>query len=438
MNPFRSVSWWLTTTSFKRSFIVILSVIPAVAVLCVPPQVTVDGIFYVSSAKSLFSKQFAHLYTWYREPGYPLFLRAIHLFGDSALLVVLAQGLCIAAGIAIVTYVSRRALGFHSVTRIQLAVTLIFACNPIFIMYAGNFLQQAFFCLLISGFALIVEWSRKLPTFLTTTKLILIAVGLYMVSILTSIGWLYFGLIPLWISAFVLFQKKWKLKKLKLSAKSFTLKAAVVLIAFASIYGLGRITYAGWETFKLPYTENLEARTYVVKPLEKLPIIPDPIYLGSRMLAVMDFIHVEPYEPQNEIFLGASMTKGDPKADYDGAYINKPYSTYAYGYFSMENPSIIGHSVITLFSPIASTLYKVLFAVFIFFSAFIAIKRNWATLFILSVPWSFIFIHAANGTPVDRYGIPTYIFAVVYSALSITLLIDTRFKIDRKSSVIIS
>lgn len=404
-----------------------MSVIPVVAVLCVPPQVTVDGIFYVSSAKSLFSKQFSHLYTWYREPGYPLFLRTIHLLGDSAFLVVLAQGLCIAAGVAIVTYVSRRALGFHSVTRLQLAITIIFACNPIFIMYAGNFLQQAFFCLLIAGFALVIEWARKLPSFLNIGKLISIAIALYLVSIFTSIGWLYFGLIPMFIVSFHVTNQLMERKIKQISFKRILIKSLVILLSFVAIYALGRGTYSLWENYKVPYTKNFEARTYVVKPLETLPTLPDPVFLGSRMLAVMDFIHVEPYEPQNEIFLGASMTKGDPKADYDGAYINKPYTTYAYGYFAMSNPSIIGHTVLTTFSPVAGYLYKFAFSVMIITSIIFIFLRKWSLLAILSVPWAFIFIHAANGTPVDRYGIPSYVFATVFTALSFSLLIE-KFK----------
>jgi hypothetical protein len=83
-----------STVSFRVASLWII--IPTIVVACiaVPFKVTVDGILYLSSAKSLFKRAFRTDYVWFREPGYPLFLRAIHFLGNDGMYITLIQSAC--------------------------------------------------------------------------------------------------------------------------------------------------------------------------------------------------------------------------------------------------------------------------------------------------------------------------------------------------------
>lgn len=418
------MNWWNERLPLKKSLLVFVVSITLIGFIALPVQITVDSIFYISSAKSLFSPEFAELYVWYREPGYPLFLRLIHLFGDSAQYVLLVQSFFIAVSFAVLIYVFSRATKL-AIKRWQLVLIFLLAINPMFFQYAGSFLQQASFCLILAMYALAIEWARELPSKLSLTKYLVLLLLLYVLSISTSIGWIYFGFFPIFVSVFYLTRNKFAAHKL-ISQKSHLGKfifwiGITILVSTAALF-LGRGVYGLWESYKAPYAAQVDYKTYVVKPLSGLPPVKDPVYIGERMLALMDIGHVSPYEPQNEIFLGASLSLGDPKSDYDGAYINLPFSDYAFDYFTVSNPSIIGHSLISLFSPVSPWVYRGVFALSGIGILIFAFKRKWMLIALSFIPISFSFIHAYNGTPVDRYGIPTYPFAVVILIWSLGML----------------
>lgn len=414
--------------SLRSSLPFFVGVVTITGLLILPVQITVDSIFYISSAKSLFSPEFAELYVWYREPGYPLFLRLIHLFGDSAQYVLFVQSFLIASAFAILIYVFSRSTNQQSIKRWQLWAVLLLALNPMFFQYAGSFLQQASFCLILALYALAVEWARSRPIKLPLSIYVLCLFALYAASIFTSVGWIYFGFFPIFLSIFYLLKNSKNpansIKTNNFISKFATLAIVSLLLAFFALL-IGRGIYGLWEIYKAPYAAQVEYRSYVVKPLDSVPPFKDPIYIGERMLALMDIGHIHPYEPQNEIFLGASLSLGDPKSDYDGAYINLPFSDYAFDYFKLSNPSIIGHSLISLFSPISPWVYRVIFILSALGLIIFASKKQWNLIAISFIAVFFSFIHAYNGTPVDRYGIPTYPFAVVIVIWSAGLLEST-------------
>lgn len=418
--------------SFRSGAVMFALLTPIVSVLAIPTQITVDGIFYVASAKALFSPDFADFYIWYREPGYPLFLKAIHLLGNSALYVQAVQALCMGLSVWMLLYAFRRALGHNNLTRTQVALAFLFMFNPMFFTYSGNFLQQALFCLILATFAVLVEWSRKLPEKVSDGRLAVFSLALYVFGILTSIGWLYLSLFPLLLIWANIVRRATVRRKESGKSTSQAITTVVGIFAVAlllvSSYGIGRATYAGWESFKAPYAAQATYDTSVVSPLETVPTLQDPIYIATRFLALMDIGHIDQYEPQNEIFSEAAMRLRFVKSEYDTAYVNLPTTDYAPGYFALSDPSIIAHSIFSILAPASQLAYKGMYALFALLTLLLLWKRRWAALAIALIPMSFIFIHAANNTPVDRYGIPGFSFAISLSAILASYMISNVVK----------
>lgn len=421
-NLFRK-NWWNSQISFKKSAWIFAITVPIVSILAIPTQVTVDGIFYIASAKSLFTPDFGEFYIWYREPGYPLLLSLIHLAGNNALYVQAVQAFFMGFSVWMLLYAFRRTAGFSTLTYLQLGLALLFIFNPMFFSYSGNFLQQAFFCFILASFAVLVEWARKLPKHITDRGLILLTLSLYVIAVLTSVGWLYFAVFPIFI-VFINIVSRWRKnrianKKITSSTRQIVLSVIAVVLLTAVSFGLGRVVYAGWESFKAPYVTQANYETTVVSP-DSLPQVGNPIDIAIRFLALMDIVHVDPYEPQNEIFSEAAMRLRFLHSEWDTAYVNKPTTDYAPGYFALSDPSLIGHSVFSILAPAGQPVYKITYGAFALLTLLLLIRRKWSALAIALIPMSFIFIHAANNTPVDRYGIPGYPFAIALVSLGLS------------------
>lgn len=415
--------WWNKSIGLKASSAIFAVIVPLVSITAIPTQVTVDSIFYIASAKSLFSPDFATYYIWYREPGYPLLLSLIHIAGNSALYVQAVQALFMGMSVWMLIYVFRRVAGKTDMTRLQVGLGILFIFNPMFFSYSGNFLQQALFCIILATFAVFVEWSRLLPPRLSDAQLVVLALCLYLIGVLTSIGWLYFSVFPIVLIYLNIFRRRF-LKKFPLSqTKNKFLPILARLLAIVILTGLsfaiGRATYAGWEAFKAPYIVSSTDKTSVVNP-DAIPSFADPIGIATRFLAVMDLTHVDPYEPQNEIFEEAAMRLRFLHSEWDTAYINPPTTDYAPGYFSLSDPSLIAHSIFSILAPTSQLAYKITYAVFALLTLLLLIRRKWPQLAIALIPMSFIFIHAVNNTPVDRYGIPGYPFAIALLVITIS------------------
>ena len=424
------LSWWNSAVSFRFSGWFIAITVPLVSILAIPTQVTVDSIFYIASAKSLFTPDFGEFYIWYREPGYPLLLSLIHLAGNSALYVQAVQALFMGLSVWMLLYAFRRSTGYQCMTRLQLGLAVLFIFNPMFFSYSGNFLQQAMFCFILASFAVLVEWSRSLPHRISELRLVAMTLGLYLVGVLTSVGWLYFSLFPMLLMFInVIRRRKFKYfrhgEKLA-GLKRFLFSSLVVISLTALMFGIGRATYAGWEAFKEPFAEKVDYKTSVVSP-DSIPSFGNPVDIATRFLVLMDLTHVEPYEPQNEIFEEAAMRLRFLHSEWDTAYVNPPTTDYAPGYFVLSDPSLIAHSFFSILAPTSQFAYKITYGLFGLFTFLLLIRKRWPELALALIPMSFIFIHAVNNTPVDRYGIPGFPFAITLLVLAISHMSEKYF-----------
>lgn len=404
---------------FRTAAATILAVVTAASVTAVPLKVTVDGILYIASAKSLFKSDFATDYAWFREPGYPLFLKAIHYLGDDGTFIVAAQALCLGLAAFVALYSVRRVLGHTDVTVVQVIVTVLLTLNPMFLIYSALVLQQALFALQLALFGLGVVWAlpQCRPKRLSRPVLLVLVALNYVSAIWTSIGWLYLALVPVvlavvicyWPAARNAFRRAatllWKLMAaLAVSAAIFALCAIV--------YVVGLQTYSGWEALKAPYLQSASVPDAVIEPLAGVPRIPTVGEMGERMLALAHIGTVAPYTHENDLFLRQQMLPDWAYSQWDTKYKLEPFTSYAPGYIVMPNPSDILHNVFAKNAAWAPTLYSTMFVGFALALVLVLVRRRWGLLLVLSVPLAFLAVYAASNSPIDRYGIPSYPWAV--------------------------
>lgn len=75
----------------------------AVSMLGFPTALWRDSWFYLANARSIFSDDMQSFYYWVREPGYPLFIRALtEIFGNQDLLIVAVQSAMMSVSVFIV------------------------------------------------------------------------------------------------------------------------------------------------------------------------------------------------------------------------------------------------------------------------------------------------------------------------------------------------
>lgn len=165
-----------------------------------PFTISVDGFSYLKSSEVLFSDDFAQFYTWIREPGYPLLIRALEDLGG-LFLVFLVQALFISFGILSTVFATYRilkipAVNWKSFTASGIAIILVAG-------YASTILQQATLIGLF-GFLLLVisrivetkkfDWTTavlvSLLLFLSTMTAVFIglAIGLALFATLVFSG----------------------------------------------------------------------------------------------------------------------------------------------------------------------------------------------------------------------------------------------------------
>jgi hypothetical protein len=413
------VRWLRKTMSFRRAAAVILGVVAIASATAVPLKVTVDGILYLSSAKALFKSTFARDYAWFREPGYPFFLKALHFFGDDGMFIVVAQALCLALAAFIALYAVRRVLGYTNVTVGQVIVTVFLTLNPMFLIYSGLVLQQALFALQLALFALGIVWAmnRYRPNRLSRPVLLVLVAVNFISSIWTSIGWLYLALVPValtvilcyWPAARGMFRRAatlpWKV------AGGFILAIATVALCVV-VYAVGLQSYKGWEAIKAPYLQSASVPGAVIEPLSGVPNIPSVNQMTERMLALAHIGTVAPYTHENDLFLRQQMLPNWAYAQWDTAYVLKPFTSYASGYITLPNPSDIVHNVFARASVISPVVYSTMFVGFALLLLLSLIRRKWGLLLVLSVPLAFLAVYAASNSPIDRYGVPSYPWAV--------------------------
>lgn len=425
--------------SFRFSFFTISLSVALIAVFSIPIKVTVDGINYISSAKALFSFQMSEKYVWYREPGYPFVLRFIHSITDSGIFVVFVQGMFIGIAAGTTFYIVRKAAGQTKTNIIQIVLAVLLVANPLLLIYSGLVLQQALFTLLLSLFGLLIYLAFVTINTTKVLGIIFAAASLYLVATLTSVGWIYLGLLPtsliLGKSVFTLFLNLTsKFRSKRNWGFSFLVSLLIVLVVLPGSYLFATKSYEIWTNYKVSQMPTNFEVANVIKPINKVPYIPTISETASRMLSIMSIGLQEHYVYENNLFLDQQMRRIWPLSEWDTAYVSHPYSDFAKGYFTLENPNVFAHTAISVTSGFATIIYRIIYICSFFALFWAAIKRMWLLFVILLVPWNFICIYALSNSPIDRYGIPGFTFA----AASVGIIISwtaLAFAKNKQSSI---
>ncbi len=403
--------------AYRFIFIVIVGVTVLVGCVAVPYKATVDGIVYISSAKSLFSDHFAVDYAWFREPGYPLLLRIIHFFGNSGIFIVLVQSLCLGVATFLALYATRRALGRGRPSTAVVFFVIVLSLNPIYMIYSALVLQQALFSLQLAFFALSVAWALRLPVRLNRWALIALVLANYFIAIWTSIGWLYLGLLPVVAVIAIVFSHnvvslftrvRGGLRKTAVVA----LSAVAVIAIFAGVYVSGLQVYSGWQDIKDPYLKTAVVPGAVIQPLSGPPALPPVWPLIQRMFALMNMGTIQHYPSENALFMKQQMRVDYAIGQYDTAYVGKPFAQYAKHWFTVPDPSNQVHQVYSWTAPNAPIVYSGTFIAYLLVLLLSLVRRRWGSFLVLAVPLSFLAVYALSNSPIDRYGVPAYPWAV--------------------------
>ena len=408
----KSPVWWTEQISFSHTLGLMMLVTLPVAILAVPSKVSVDGIYYVLGAKTLFTSDFSTLYPLFREPGYPAFLAFIHLFSGASLFVVVAQAALLTFASFAGLYVIHRALGRTTITRYVFIIGLAFTLNPIYFTYAGHFMQQSFFAGLLAAYAVLVEWSRKQPPRIKKWQVFALIVVLNFVTIWSSIGWLYLGLFATLLALCYLFVPTvWRFQR-----RGVRIVSAVLLVGAISgaTFAADRAIYAGWERLRDAQTATNAINPVVLKPLETAPGLPSPGKALSLYATLNGIGITDPYPKENDQFLGEQMRLRFYQSEWDTAYVREPYTSAALGYFNLNDPSLVAHTIYALGSqPIGGFLFPgVVYSLVMVLGHVVAlialIRRQWFVFALLLIPVSWLAVYALSNTPIDRYGIPAY------------------------------
>ncbi len=428
----KSTLLWIADAASKRvsygvAFLIIVTATVVVAVNAIPIKATPDGILYVASAKALFKGEFSTYYALFREPGYPFLLTVLHLFGSSGLLVIAVQATFLGSSAFIALYCVRKILRQDHVTVFQVVLTVLLTLNPMFLIYSALVLQQALFTLQLALSVLGIFWALHRPAWLPRPVLLVLIIVNYFVEIWTSIGWLYLGLVPVTAAVALVL---WPSLPAKLrEAASWIRKvlravliAVGMLVLFALVYLAGSQVYAGWQAVKAPVAHSSPRLDAVIQPLDSVPRIPTVQEMTARMFALMHMGTIDPYVHENDLFLTDLAIPDLWAAQWDTAYQDEPYSSYAVGFISISNPSPIFHYLFAKVSIWASPLYNAAFLGFLLAYFLSAVRRRWTLLLLLSMPLAFLAVYAASNSPIDRYGIPTYPWAVAGFGVLLTWL----------------
>jgi hypothetical protein len=291
-------------------------------------------------------------------------------------------------------------------------------------------LQQPLFAFYLGSFAILVEWSRRPPVRIARWHIVLLLGILNLASVLTSILWLYAALFPTVVALGFLFLPL--VKKLALQRFSHFVRRSlqtvfsVLLLGALTLttYAIDRSIYRGWEVIRDAQTASISPANVVLTPLTTVPSVPRIESLVQMYGSLIGVGVTDPYPRENDDFLAQQMRLRFPYSEWDTAYIREPFTSEANGYFQLDDPSWVVHSVYALATyppridvPIASIAYSgtIILGHIVIFLALV--RRQWVVVALMLIPVSYLAIHALNGTPIDRYGLPTYPFFAAAVAL---------------------
>jgi hypothetical protein len=384
------------------------------AAVCFPLLVSVDGYNYISSADVLFSSDMSETYSWFREPGYPFFLKSIHgLFGSSDISLSLIQGASLAAGVLF----SFKALHREgtALSKLSLLVLLIGFVNPVFLGYASMVFRQPLFTFLLCLLVLLI--SRYLTASATST---IRTFGIFFVLVLLGSSlsrmFVFVGLFP---GAILLIS--WIHRRRKSSPgvnrwRIFALPISLMLCASLVVL----ISWFGWQSASNELEKTSDKKAEGVFSLSGA-------LESAFQLGPVGFAKQFVFMTRSTLMLGPTDNAGglsenqlwsdwqlDPNnlcGAWDGVYGEEAEN--AKFYLSSSCRSFYGQRIMSALKEPGLLYYRMCSICFLLFPLYLTFRRQWKSLIVFSIPLWFLILHAARDYSNDRYGIPLYPFGLI-------------------------
>lgn len=385
-----------------------------------PAKILVDSYFYLSSAMSMWTDQFATHYWWIREPGYPGFLRILMaLFGTSDVVLTFIQNLFLLVPIGVLSYlvVPNRGRLF----RILSPVPFIIAFGtPQYMGYGAMVLKQP---LLVANLALasvVVALAYRIPTRRGLAKLSLILGVVTALSVTISIAQRY-----MWLVAAVLVAAAWSKPRIQglprelLGRQIMTGAIATVSLLMATYAG-SAVSFAWWDDVREQHAPlDQQGFKFEVSEASALSLwFSQPT--ASAREAAEDFrslLMLGPTEnangvKENELF---TLFQADPywRCGAADGFTYEPYTSFGRSGLSFSCRSNTLHGIVPHIHGFGSVAYRVVMVGGLLSALYLVWRRAMYRLLILAPGFAFVAVYSLSGVfTVDRYGLPFYPFAM--------------------------
>lgn len=376
-----------------------------------PIVVSIDGFQFLNSARSLFGPEFSGRYAAFREPGYPIFLRAIHAtFGSSDIWITLFQ----ASAMSLAVLLSSRALGARLDGRRWLSfssLALVFSLNPIFLGYSSMIFRQALLCLAVALMVWGVNRACAAESSHDLFHAALISVGGLLFGTAISTMVLYLAAVPglIVLGRFIVIRRQGVASAL--SVKWLVgMVLTLVLVVSASWFTWNRVIESSSKP-KSDSQTNFTVRDAISDALEL-----GPVEFG-RQFAFMAraTLMLGPTDNMNGIVENELWTHWqlDPK-NLCGAWDGIPdeEASYARAFLTSSCRSATGQQLMRAIRTPGIYLYKIASLALLVCPLFLLLRRRWRELLTLATPLWFLVLHASRDYSNDRYGIPLYPAAI--------------------------
>lgn len=389
-----------------------------------------DGAAYLSSARSIFTKDAFIAYEWIREPIYPLFLKYVNeLLGQSGNYVILLQSIFLVLSIFIVAKIYEKYIAPQNINYFWFTVGVISIFSQIYFQYSAMILQQSIFTLLISLYVWLLSKSQNL------SKFIIFYVLLIFVSVNTSILFYYFNFLFI-LSLFLIQIKNFSQNKIKLITFLLSI-ITLIIINFLSI--------KPWEFYK----QETFIKNNIIISLEKPEKEGDTVFTDKKgqtrkakiqapsitQTFIKDKFSEQAIKSLRELFF-SSKDKSENYTFFNtllqdnfdcggniaqGALNFTKYSQF-YFLYSCKNGFLRNYVHLNL-SNFYFYVYISMMGLFLILSVkeIFVRKINFS---LIVVPFLFVFLYFVLLFNVDRYVIPIYPFTIAIVSYNIINLLN--------------
>jgi hypothetical protein len=386
-----------------------LAVVLCATIVSFPLVVSVDGFHFLNSAEALFSPDFAENYAWFREPGYPFFLKSLHsIFGSSDLVLTLVQGAALVTALIVTARAFK--IGLFTTRKLQTSFLALGLVNPVFLGYSSMVFRQALFTCLLGILTYLVSIGLRRDGSGGVRALFwsLIVIG---IGVSLSISFLFIGIVPL-----VILAARWAIGLRDRLGGKFQSRKLVALLGLVTF-----VVSIVWSSVFIWSQVSNEVKEGSKKAPEGVFSLWESVdgafdlglsqYAGQFVFMSRATLMLGPTDnvggiSENELWTRWQLDPENLCGSWDGIFGSD--ANRARSYITSSCRSFYGQRMMSALRKPGLTFYKVCSIAFILFPLYLIMRRRWAALVTLATPLWFLLLYAARDYSNDRYGIPLY------------------------------